>query len=114
MNDIKPSKPPIALLKFTPEQSAFIKGNGSHITDYNSDWYNMPFWYREVSENVFESVEYENLPKGIKELAQGFTTSLEERIWQHKFPDEPFDGDEFNDWSRENANEALQIAILKQ
>lgn len=52
-------------IKYTKEQSDFIRQNGSCI---NGKWYYIPYWFKEVGEDTFELVRFENLPADVKEM----------------------------------------------
>lgn len=60
-------------VQLTKEQSEFLKGNSSMVTNEEESWYYMPYWWKEnkeVGENVFEITTFDNLPEHIKQLIQ--------------------------------------------
>ena len=58
----------ITNIKLIESDSEFLKKVASKITIYTDEWYYMPFWYRKVSENVYEEVKFENLPESVTEF----------------------------------------------
>ena len=58
-------------VQLTKEQSEFLKGNSTMMVTEKGNWYYMPYWWKEnkeVGENVFEIVMFDNLPEYLKEM----------------------------------------------
>jgi hypothetical protein len=47
----------------------------------------------------------------IIEWAEEESLSVEEMMWNEKFPDEKFDADNFYDWAAENSKEAFRLCL---
>jgi hypothetical protein len=70
-------------VKYTKEQSDFIKHHGSYVPleDKSEDWYWIPFWFKSTGEDcVFEPVLFDNLPDYLKEAIKRFRNTIVEPI----------------------------------
>lgn len=57
-------------IKLTSQQTKFIREFSHHVVTPNGDkWFYFPFWWHETDEqNVFDSVDIDNLPEEVKDV----------------------------------------------
>jgi hypothetical protein len=55
----------ISNVRLIETDSNFLEKVSTAINDNGEQWYFMPFWFRKISEGVYEQVPFEKLPNRI-------------------------------------------------
>jgi len=55
------------IIELTKEQVEFLESNSSKVNDGKNNYYNIPYWFKIISENKFKVIKFEKLPKEIIE-----------------------------------------------
>ena len=45
------------IIKLTLQQAEFLKSHSTKIDDGENTWYHIPFWFKEINDNLFEVVD---------------------------------------------------------
>jgi len=57
-------------VKLIETDSMFLEKVSSKIVSNGQNWYYMPFWYKKIAENVYQQVDFKDLPPDIINIIQ--------------------------------------------
>jgi hypothetical protein len=55
-------------IKFSKEVIEFLKFNGTQVFDGETNWYYMPFWFKQIDKGLMEIYQFDDLPTYVKDI----------------------------------------------